>query len=181
MPLQHIDTLRRRYPSFHRWCGRLALLCNGVLIISGLLLAPRKLSYTHPNPLHVHAGWLPTTEAGTTILGVVQGVLLWKTWRTARSRQYVRHRDWARLFTWAGLAIALQRVFSFVAVLAGTALAALPDLRARVMRVPSLADRQGVYEVELAAFAWTVWTAMITAGVGACWRAGKIAQVVKEK
>lgn len=146
--------------------GRAILLSNAVLIISGVLFAPRNLSYTHRNFFHLHAGWLPTFEAGTSIVAVVQAVTLYYTWKTARQGRYARHRDWARLFTWAGLTIALQRVFMGVAAAAASILASLPEWRAKLMRVPS--DTKGVHAVELAVFSWTTWMAMLTAA-GAVW------------
>lgn len=86
--LQLLPALRTRFPAFHRWNGRLFLVCAIACSLAGqYLIFTREI----PGDLVMDLG---TSSAG--ILVLIFSVL---TYKTARAKQFVQHRKWAmRLF-----------------------------------------------------------------------------------
>ena len=107
-PLQHSKRVRSRYPGLHRVSGRAALLASLVLSVTGAMFARRDLSFTHPDPFHIHklrvggrvVFAVPTFEAQTALLGLMLPPLVFLTWRSARRRDIAAHRYWATTTTW---------------------------------------------------------------------------------
>lgn len=167
IPVQYVRRLRVKYPAVHRWSGRLTILMSFVLSATGLLMGPRKLSYTHPSIWHIHrlrlgsgqAGvtvmaW-PTFEALTTIIGVLLAFTAYKTLYYARTRDYATHRVWAEMCTLIGQVVPLQRVCMLFVGLAGLIVPLLSAKQQAFFHVPT--DLVGKAGAEQAAFAWTGW------------------------
>lgn len=87
-PLQLIPWVRRQFPVFHRWLGRVFVITAMVVSAAGLVMILNK------------------GEAGNAIQDIsisIQAIYIilfgWLVIRYARSRQFARHRVWAlRLF-----------------------------------------------------------------------------------
>jgi uncharacterized membrane protein len=82
--LQLLPQVRDRWPTFHRWNGRLFLVLVAGLSLSGFYLV--WVRHSSPSPLNA----VSTTVNGALILGFA--VL---AWRTAAARRLVEHRRWA--------------------------------------------------------------------------------------
>lgn len=86
-PLQLVPFVRSRYPSFHRWSGRVFVLCVVIVVVAGAyMLLVRELG-----------AW--TLRAGFIAQAIF---ILWFAWQAvfyARRRAFNHHRRWAtRLF-----------------------------------------------------------------------------------
>ncbi len=87
-PLQLIPRIRRQFPVFHRWLGRVFVITAMVVSAAGLVMILNK--------------W-ETGDATQDIAISIQAIYIilfgWLAIRYARARQFVRHRVWAlRLF-----------------------------------------------------------------------------------
>ncbi|SPO39271.1 uncharacterized protein PSFLO_04751 [Pseudozyma flocculosa] len=160
IPFQHVATIRRRYPAAHRWMGRSILLSNLVLCLSGLAMAPRNLSYTHRNVWHLHGGVIPTFEAGTTLIALVQLLTIAPTYRTAAARRWKAHQLWARRHTLAGAVISLQRVCMGIIMAYGLLVSRL-DKRTQTEWFGVPRTRAEMYEGERAAMAVSAWMSFV--------------------
>jgi hypothetical protein len=90
-PLQLIGAIRRRFPSIHRWFGRLYVLTGGVAGVGGLGFIAAKGT--------IGGGIM---DLGFGLYGVLMVIAAAQTYRYARARQWDRHRAWAiRLFALA--------------------------------------------------------------------------------
>lgn len=90
-PIQLIDGVRRRWPSLHRWLGRIYVFTAGVAGIGGLGFIVSKGTI----------GGAPM-NAGFGLYGILMTVAALETYRHARSRRFEAHRAWAiRLFALA--------------------------------------------------------------------------------
>jgi len=86
--LQNMAPIRRRWPAFHRWNGRLILLVIAPFTAGiGMWMAP--------DVLHASAA-LRFCIGG---LGVITLVASWMTFRTARQKHWPRHSQWALRLT----------------------------------------------------------------------------------
>jgi len=83
-PLQFISPIRNRYPSFHRWNGRIYIVTAFLMSISGLYMV-----YSH--------GTLGGNimAAGNTLNASLIMIFSVLTWRTAVARQFSAHKKWA--------------------------------------------------------------------------------------
>lgn len=89
IPLQLIAPLRRRYPSMHRWSGRVIVAAALLTGFGGLCFILAKGTI----------GGLPMS-IGFGIYGALMALASVNTLRFARAREWARHRAWAiRLFT----------------------------------------------------------------------------------
>lgn len=172
IPLQFVRRLRTKYPAVHRWSGRASIFTSLVLSLTGLLMAPRKLSYTHLNVWHIHQlrigshgtgipimAW-PTFEVSTTIIALLLVVTSYNTWYYARTRDYATHRLWAELCTVVGYTVPLQRAFMLVIALLGTITPVFTPAQRAFLRIPT--DMPAKSDAERAAFAWTAFAAAVT-------------------
>lgn len=86
-PLQLVPYVRSRFPAFHRWSGRVFVLCVVIVVVAGAyMLVVREIG-----------AW--TLRAGFTVQGLL---ILWFAWQAvhhARQREFALHMRWAvRLF-----------------------------------------------------------------------------------
>jgi uncharacterized membrane protein len=104
-PLQLLQPLRRRWPSVHRWLGRLYVV--GCLLggASGLVLAAG-----------VSTG--PIAQAGFAALGVLWIYVTLQGWRMARAHRWADHQRWmVRSFALTFAAVTLRLYIPIVLVL----------------------------------------------------------------
>jgi Predicted membrane protein (DUF2306) len=80
-PLQLMSSIRRRLPAFHRWTGRLYVVCCAIGGFAGVILA-----------LGSAAGRVAT--AGFGLLAVAWMTTTLTGWRAGRRKQFARHRAW---------------------------------------------------------------------------------------
>ncbi len=98
-PLQFVVRVRNRWPRFHRWCGRLFLLASVVGVVSAL-------AFVSVLPLFGSF----STRVAVIFASILFCIALWQGYRTARARNFVRHREWMiRVFA-IGLGISTFRV-----------------------------------------------------------------------
>ena len=87
-PLQLIPWVRRRFPVFHRWLGRIFVVTAMVVSAAGLIMIWRKGDAGDPTQ---------DISIGIQAIYIILFAVL--TIRYARARQFARHRVWAlRLF-----------------------------------------------------------------------------------
>ena len=85
---QLLPALRNRWPAFHRWNGRLYMVCALALALGGLWLTWGRGTWL------ALGGAIGITLDALLILGFA-----WLAWSAARARRFVDHRRWAiRLF-----------------------------------------------------------------------------------
>lgn len=173
IPLQHIDSIRRDWKTFHRFNGYLVLLVSLIQTISGVWFLVDKQAYTHENIWHLHYlkiknAWVPpfvwpTFTAGLLVYSPVFLVTLVYTLQTARARQIEQHRRWAVLHSIAGYTIAIDRVNMTAIMAVGHVLEWLPEsVKSGWLQLPArLSD---IAAVETSAFAGAAFYAYIIAG-----------------
>lgn len=87
-PLQLIGAVRRRWPAFHRWIGRLYVAAAGIAGAGGLIFIAARGTI----------GGI-VMDIGFGLYGALMVWAAWQTYGLARARHLVRHRAWAiRLF-----------------------------------------------------------------------------------
>jgi hypothetical protein len=96
VPLQFLSSLRRRYPQFHRWTGRLLMGLGVVIGISALRLS------AHP------VGGLAEGTA-TSFFGCVFLFALGKAWWHIRRGRVELHREWVTRMVAIALGVATTR------------------------------------------------------------------------
>ncbi|MGA7343165.1 MAG: DUF2306 domain-containing protein [Terracidiphilus sp.] len=90
-PIQLIGGIRRRWPSVHRWLGRVYVVTAGIAGLGGLAFIFFKGTI----------GGAPM-NAGFGLYGILVVVSAIQAWRNALARRFDRHRAWAiRLFALA--------------------------------------------------------------------------------
>ncbi|KAM3433945.1 hypothetical protein MY4824_005678 [Beauveria thailandica] len=159
MPLQHVETLRRRWPLAHRAAGYAILALSLVLSMSGYWFLLSKNAYTHDNVFHVHGlpglgpvRW-PTFALTLWVVAPFYWLTAYKAAATARARDFARHRKWAVLHTICASFISVERVTLSLLYGAGYALNLLLPQR-RVHELFGVGHTaQDMYEAELGVFA----------------------------
>lgn len=133
MPLQHVDSLRKKFPAFHRGAGYIVLSISLLLSITGYWFFISKNAYTHGNAFHLHninglapIPW-PTFELGTWLIAPFYWHTMYKTAVTARARNFVQHRKWAVLHTICACVISAERLGIIILYAIGFALSTLPQ------------------------------------------------------
>lgn len=133
MPLQHIDSLRKKWPALHRTAGYFILSLSLLLSITGYWFFFSDNAYTHKDVFHMHhfpglgaIRW-PTFELSLWVLAPFYWLTIYKAAVTARAKDFVRHRKWAVLHTLAASIISVER-FAIISLYAvGYALSVLPQ------------------------------------------------------
>ncbi|ATY62492.1 hypothetical protein A9K55_009041 [Cordyceps militaris] len=132
MPLQHVDSVRKRWPVVHRVAGYTILSLSMVLSTTGYWFFLSNNAYTHRNVFHMHSfkglgsvSW-PTFEFTLWIIGPFYWLTIYKAAVTARAKDFARHRKWAVLHTICASYISLERVAYVTLLGIGFALSFLP-------------------------------------------------------
>ncbi|KAM3508706.1 hypothetical protein MY11210_006625 [Beauveria gryllotalpidicola] len=133
MPLQHVDSLRKKWPVLHRTAGYVLLSLSLLLSITGYWFFISKNAYTHENPFHLHKfkglpliAW-PTFEVTTWCLAPFYWATMYKTATTARAKDFARHRKWAVLHTLCASVITAERLSIVTLNAIGMAMSILPQ------------------------------------------------------
>ncbi|OAA80228.1 hypothetical protein LEL_03714 [Akanthomyces lecanii RCEF 1005] len=115
MPLQHIESLRKRWPVLHRTAGYFILSLSLLLSMSGYWFFFSENAYTHKNVFHMHTfkglgpvSW-PTFELTLWVIAPFYWLTIYKAAVTARAKDFVRHRKWAVLHTICASFISVER------------------------------------------------------------------------
>lgn len=106
MPLQHVESLRKRWPALHRTAGYFILSLSLLLSMSGYWFFFSDNAYAHKNVFHMHnpkglgrISW-PTFELSLWMIAPFYWLTIFKAAAvTARAKDFVRHRKWAVLHT----------------------------------------------------------------------------------
>jgi hypothetical protein len=86
--LQLLPSLRTRFPGFHRWNGRIFLMCAIACSLAG-----QYLIFTREIPGNL------VMDLGTSSAGLLVLIFSVLSYRTARAKRFSQHRKWAmRLF-----------------------------------------------------------------------------------
>lgn len=116
MPLQHVESLRKRWPALHRTAGYFILSLSLLLSMSGYWFFFSDNAYTHKNVFHMHnfkglgrISW-PTFELTLWVIAPFYWLTIYKAAVTARAKDFVRHRKWAVLHTICASFISVERV-----------------------------------------------------------------------
>lgn len=99
-PLQFVGSLRRRFPRFHRWVGRIAIGSTLVLIPSGLIFAalrPLSNAFVELVPVIFYS----ILYVAATFMGV----------RRAREKNFAAHREWMVRSFAVGIGISSVRLW----------------------------------------------------------------------
>ncbi|TQV91272.1 Fungal transcriptional regulatory protein [Cordyceps javanica] len=133
MPLQHVDSLRKKWPALHRVAGYTLLSISLLLSITGYWFFISKHAYSHQNLFHLHSfnglspvPW-PTFAVSTSLVGPFYWLTMYKTAATARARDFARHRKWAVLHTLCASVISAERLSLVILYAVGFALTLLPQ------------------------------------------------------
>ncbi|KAJ8604137.1 hypothetical protein MRB53_041935 [Persea americana] len=176
MPLQHVPSLRHSYPTLHKLSGYFVVSLSTLLALTGILFPTYNLSHSHPNIFHVHTwtvgapshnfpllAW-PTFALLSHLLGLV---VLFLAAQTLLSGLYYHrgahtHRAWTTALTYWSYAIPVQRVWLGVSQGFGLILSLITSEPVREwLGVPK--SETGVWEAELATFAWATSMAVLWA------------------
>ncbi|KAM3476527.1 hypothetical protein MY8738_006898 [Beauveria namnaoensis] len=133
MPLQHVDSLRKKWPVLHRSAGYVLLSISLLLSITGYWFFISKHAYSHENPFHLHSfkglpllAW-PTFEVTTWSLAPFYWLTMYKTATTARAKNFVQHRKWAVLHTLSASVITAERLSIVTLNAIGMTMSLLPQ------------------------------------------------------
>ncbi|PQK17556.1 hypothetical protein BB8028_0008g00650 [Beauveria bassiana] len=186
MPLQHVETLRKKWPLAHRAAGYAILSLSLVLSMSGYWFFLSKTAYTHANVFHMHSlkglgpilRW-PTFELTLWVIAPFYWLTVYKTAVTARARNFAQHRKWAVLHTICASFISVERVTLSLLYGIGYALSFLPQEKVHeFFGVGHAVQDMAEAELGVFAFANTLSHAVILSWLAfECGRAGYLDSV----
>lgn len=96
-PLQFMPSIRQKHLQFHRWSGRVLVVCGLIIGVSALIM-----SYT------MNIGG-PNETAATTLFAIVFLICLTKAYLFIRRKEVARHREWMIRAYGVGLGVATTR------------------------------------------------------------------------
>ncbi len=96
-PLQFMPSIRQKHLQFHRWSGRVLVVCGLIIGVSALIM-----SYT------MNIGG-PNETAATTLFAIVFLICLTKAYLYIRRKEVARHREWMIRAYGVGLGVATTR------------------------------------------------------------------------
>ena len=96
-PFQFMPSVRQKHLRFHRWSGRVLVVCGLIIGISALIM-----SYT------MNIGG-PNETAATTLFAIVFLICLTKAYVHIRRKEVARHREWMIRAFGVGLGVATTR------------------------------------------------------------------------
>ena len=101
-PLQLVQQVRSRFPTFHRWSGRVFVLCVVIVVAAGAyMLVVREIG-----------AW--TLRAGFIVQGLFILWFAWQAVRHARERKFTEHMRWATRLFLAASAVWFFRVIIMI-------------------------------------------------------------------
>jgi uncharacterized membrane protein len=80
--LQFMPSIRQRHLQFHRWTGRVLVICGVIIGVTALVMS-FKMNIGGPNE-----------TAATTLFAIVFLICLIKAYRHIRQKEVERHREW---------------------------------------------------------------------------------------
>jgi uncharacterized membrane protein len=95
--LQFVPSMRQKHLQFHRWSGRVLVVCGLVIGVSALIMSYR-----------MNIGG-PNETAATTLFGIVFLICLIKAYLHIRRKEVARHREWMIRAYAVGLGVATTR------------------------------------------------------------------------
>ena len=102
-PFQFIRRIRKRWPVWHRWSGRVYLFTGLVAAVSGFIIGGL-------NPFMGLNGPGFNEAMATTAITLLVVIFLVQAYRTARTRQFAAHREWVIRSWTVMLGIATERL-----------------------------------------------------------------------
>lgn len=102
-PLQFIRAIRKKYINFHRWAGRVYLVCGGIGALSGGFIG-----IFHPFAGIDGPGF--SESMATLFLAIYTLICLYKAYTSIRRKQFGAHREWMIRSFGLMLAIATERI-----------------------------------------------------------------------
>ena len=96
-PLQFMPSVRQKHLQFHRWSGRVLVICGLIIGVTALVM-----SYT------MNIGG-PNETAATTLFAIVFLICLVKAYLYIRRKEVARHREWMIRAFGVGLGVATTR------------------------------------------------------------------------
>jgi len=96
-PVQFLPGIRSNHLAFHRWSGRVLVIC-GLIIGTSALIMSYKMNIGGPNE-----------TAATTLFGIVFLICLVNAYLYIRKKQVARHREWMIRAYGVGLGVATTR------------------------------------------------------------------------
>lgn len=95
--LQFAPGFRQRHLQFHRWTGRILVVCGLIIGVSALIMS-YKMNIGGPNE-----------TAATTLFAIIFLICLIKAYRNIRRKEVERHREWMIRAYGVGLGVATTR------------------------------------------------------------------------
>jgi uncharacterized membrane protein len=96
-PLQFMPSIRQKHLQFHRWMGRVLVICGLIIGVSALVMS-YKMNIGGPNE-----------TAATTLFAIVFLICLIKAYLHIRRKEVERHREWMIRAFGVGLGVATTR------------------------------------------------------------------------
>jgi uncharacterized membrane protein len=97
VPLQFMPSVRQKHLQYHRWMGRILVVCGLIVGISALIMSS-KMNIGGPNE-----------TAATTLYAIVFLFCLSKAYVHIRRKEIARHREWMIRMYGVGLGVATTR------------------------------------------------------------------------
>lgn len=133
MPLQHVDSLRKKWPVLHRMAGYTMLSISLLLSVTGSWLIYTKHIHSHENIFHMHdlnglspVPW-PSFALTNSLVAPPFWLTMYKTATTARAKDFASHRKWAVLHTMCASLIAAERLALVIVYTIGITMTLLPQ------------------------------------------------------
>ena len=95
--MQFMPSIRQQHLQFHRWMGRVLVICGLIIGVSALVMS-YKMNIGGPNE-----------TAATTLFAIIFLICLIKAYRHIRRKDVVRHREWMIRAYGVGLGVATTR------------------------------------------------------------------------
>ncbi len=152
-PLQFSTSLRSRFPTAHRYMGRVFLILSLFLAVSGILFHPTGISMSSKTaPISVTTTLLDSATA----MGVWSLITGYFAYVHARNRAIVKHREWMIRHVAAGYSVGAMRLHFFAAIASY-----------QLGLFGKIENGLPAYKAETFAFAASSWLALISSIIGA--------------
>ena len=108
-PFQFIPTIRKRWTKFHRWNGRVWLLCGGIAGFTGAFIGVVW-------PFTGHQGFGLVQTSINAIIGPYTLFCLYKAYSCVRAKEFGAHREWMVRSFALMLGVATQRALMLILI-----------------------------------------------------------------